>query len=103
MVPEKWSTGKMVPGKMVAGKNGPRKIGSREIQKRKPWDGRRASGYVYGILGCDQSLKTQQLNNKPKTRTWGPFFRVPIVVATSCRSFSRLQNFLSLHTLYEMS
>ena len=79
MVPEKWSSEKWSP-KNGPRKNGPRKIcprknGPRETQKRKNvgW----ASNIVVcvcGMLGCDQSIKTQnsttnpKLENKPKTR-----------------------------------
>ena len=52
----------MVPGKMVRERNGPRKIQKRKIVG---W----ASSIVVcvcGMLGCDQSIKTQ--NSKTKNR-----------------------------------
>ena len=72
--------GKMVPGKRVPRKNGrrekwsPRKTVPGELRNEKSWGGRRASWCVCGMLGCDQSMKTQnsttnpQLGNEPKTR-----------------------------------
>ena len=56
--------GKIVRGKLVPGK----------LRNEKSWGRRRASWCVCGMLGCDQSTKTQnsttnpKLGNKPKTR-----------------------------------
>ena len=64
MVPGKMVLGKIVPGKMVPGKMVPRKMApgkmvAGKLRNEKSWGGRRASWCVCGMLGCDQSMKTQ--------------------------------------------
>ena len=54
----------MVFGKMVPGK----------LRNEKSWGGRRASWCVCGMLGCDQSMKTQNSETNPKhgnKKSWG--------------------------------
>ena len=72
---EKWSLEKWFPRKMVSGKMAPDKNGPRETQKRKivGW----ASSIVVcmcGMLGCDQSMKTQDSETNLKhgnKKSWG--------------------------------
>ena len=67
--PRKMLPGKLVPGKMIPGKLVPGKL-----RNEKSWGGRRVSWCVCGMLGGDQSMKTQnpttnpKLGNEPKTR-----------------------------------
>ena len=73
MNPGKMVPGKMVLGKMVPGKMVPEKLVPGKLRNEKSWGGRRASWCVYGMLGCDRSMKTQnsttnpKLGNKPET------------------------------------
>ena len=64
--PEKWPPGKMVPGKLVPGKIVPGKLVLGKLRNRKSWGGGRASWCVCGMLGCDQSMKTQNSRTNPK-------------------------------------
>ena len=71
MVPGKMIPAKMVPGKMVPEKMVPGNLVPRKLKNEKSWGGRRASWSVCvcGMLGCDQSMKTQNSETKPKPET----------------------------------
>ena len=74
MVPEKWSPGRMVPGESVLGKMVSGKLVPGKLRNKKPWEERRASWCVCGMLRCDQSMKTQNSETNPKLgneKSWG--------------------------------
>ena len=109
--PENWSPKKKslekCPSKIVLRQKNPGKMVPEKLRNEKSWGGHRASWCVCGMLGCDQSMKTQNSTQTQNSETnpklgnkksWGERASSIVVCVCVCVECSDVINLWKLKT-----